>query len=109
MTKYVCPNCKKDFKQKINYINHTEKKKFPCKPKENIIHFKSITEDKKDLIKNIIISPPKTLQNSSDLPISPPKTLQNSSDLPISPPKTLQNSSDLLISPPNFLRFVNFT
>jgi hypothetical protein len=31
MSKYVCPSCNKDFKQKINFLNHTEKKKVPCK------------------------------------------------------------------------------
>jgi hypothetical protein len=31
MTIYICPNCNKDFKQKINFINHTINKKIPCK------------------------------------------------------------------------------
>lgn len=30
MSKYVCLNCNKDFKQKTNFINHTMYKKIPC-------------------------------------------------------------------------------
>ena len=29
MSKYICPNYNKDFKQKINFINYI-KKKVPC-------------------------------------------------------------------------------
>jgi hypothetical protein len=32
MSKYICPNCNYDFKQKSHYVNHTEKKKKPCNP-----------------------------------------------------------------------------
>ena len=34
--KYVCKLCNKDFKQKSNYINHTEKKKNTCRINEVI-------------------------------------------------------------------------
>lgn len=37
MSKYVCNNCKKDFKQKSNYENHTKFRKKPCLPTENKI------------------------------------------------------------------------
>ena len=30
MSKYICPNCNHDFKQKSNYITHIENKKKPC-------------------------------------------------------------------------------
>lgn len=30
MSKYVCLNCNKDFKQKTNFLNHTIYKKNPC-------------------------------------------------------------------------------
>lgn len=35
MSKYVCLNCNKDFKQKTNFLNHTIYKKNPC-VKQNI-------------------------------------------------------------------------
>ena len=38
MSKYICPNCNKDFKQKINFINHTEKKKLPCQVISNFLN-----------------------------------------------------------------------
>ena len=31
MSKYICPNCKYDFKQKSHYIRHIYQKKNPCK------------------------------------------------------------------------------
>jgi len=34
MSKYVCLNCNKDFKQKTNFINHTIYKKNPCLKKD---------------------------------------------------------------------------
>ncbi len=34
MVKHICPTCFKEFKKKTHYINHTEHKKKPCKPKE---------------------------------------------------------------------------
>ena len=57
MVNYICPNCNKDFKQRSNYISHTESKKKPCvktaiiipKPsKEQILSnlISPITEDK---------------------------------------------------------------
>jgi hypothetical protein len=36
MSKYICPNCNYDFKQKSHYIRHVENKKKPCKIKEKI-------------------------------------------------------------------------
>ena len=35
MSKYVCLNCNKDFKQKTNFINHTIYKKNPCLKKNS--------------------------------------------------------------------------
>jgi len=32
MVEYTCPICNKNFKQKCHFINHTERKKKPCKP-----------------------------------------------------------------------------
>ena len=32
MVKYKCNNCLKEFKQKCHYVNHVEKKKYPCQP-----------------------------------------------------------------------------
>ena len=59
MTKYICPNCSKDFKQKINFINHTEKKKIPC-----------------NLINNSLIPPisAKIYKNSQKSAKIPPKS-----------------------------------
>ncbi len=37
MVNYICPICSKQFKQKSHYIDHTENKKKPCKPKTNLI------------------------------------------------------------------------
>ena len=36
MVIYTCNICNKNFNKKSNYINHTEKKKTPCKSKNNI-------------------------------------------------------------------------
>ena len=36
MTKYICPNCNKDFKQKSNYESHTVNKKNPCIKQKDI-------------------------------------------------------------------------
>jgi hypothetical protein len=57
MTKYICPNCNKDFKQKINFINHTEKKKIPCEPNINILNDKSVDD-------TLLINPPQKLHKN---------------------------------------------
>ena len=66
MSKYICPNCKKDFKQKSHYDDHTKYKKKPCvaiiqiapqAPNENIlapiapniINNKDLIEEKKHI------------------------------------------------------------
>ncbi len=36
MVNYTCLKCGKEFNRKCNFIDHTEKKKNPCKPKINI-------------------------------------------------------------------------
>ena len=46
MVKYICNICKKDFNQKCHYVNHTEKKKYPCKPNNIIIIDKSLNMPK---------------------------------------------------------------
>jgi len=94
MSKYICPNCKKDFKQKINFVNHTINKKVPCEPKPILINEKSISDNN-----NIISSKlPPTSSNlppiSSDLPpISSDFTLI-SSDLPPTSSNLPPTSSD---------------
>jgi hypothetical protein len=37
MVNYICQICNKNFSRKSDYIYHTENKKKPCKPKQNII------------------------------------------------------------------------
>jgi hypothetical protein len=37
MSKYICPNCNYDFKQKSHYIRHVENKKKPCKSVEKVL------------------------------------------------------------------------
>ncbi len=32
MVNYICKNCFKEFKKKDDYIKHTERRKYPCKP-----------------------------------------------------------------------------
>jgi hypothetical protein len=44
MSKYICPTCNKDFKQKINFINHTINKKIPCKIITEIMNNSKIPE-----------------------------------------------------------------
>jgi hypothetical protein len=60
MTKYICPNCNKDFKQKINFINHTEKKKIPCETNINL----SIDKSVDDKLINLLINPPQKLHKT---------------------------------------------
>ncbi len=36
MVIYTCPNCLKEFKQKCHFIEHTLKRKYPCRPKDKI-------------------------------------------------------------------------
>ena len=57
MSKYVCPNCNKDFKQKINFINHTEKKKVPCRVISNFLNSPNCSEIAPNCSKNILIAP----------------------------------------------------
>jgi hypothetical protein len=107
MSKYVCPNCNKDFKQKINFINHTVKKKIPCKAIEILENKKSIDEDNNLTSSNF---PPNYLQNEKSSSNFPPNYLQNekssSNFPPISensskiPPISLQNSTSSSKIPP---------
>jgi hypothetical protein len=64
MSKYVCPNCNKDFKQKINYINHTEKKKTPCEANTNTQNSSNINIDNMAIPDQV---PPKPNNNDIDV------------------------------------------
>jgi len=62
MIKYLCKTCNKEFKQKIHFINHTEKKKYPCNT-------------------NIVIN----TSNSLKIPQNPSNFPQNPSNFPQNP------------------------
>ncbi len=82
MSKYVCPDCNKDFKQKINFINHTEKKKKPCKETINLPITKTIEKsiiDNKNKIPSQI--PSFSSQNPSFSSQSPSFSSQNPSQI----------------------------
>ena len=81
MSNYICPNCNKDFKQKINFINHTEKKKVPCR-----------------IITNYFI-PPKFTKIPPKSAKIPPKTDKVPPKSAKIPPKTA-NIIDILIKDP---------
>ncbi len=38
MVIYICEKCNKKFNKKSNYITHTENKKLPCRPNQDLIH-----------------------------------------------------------------------
>ena len=91
MSKYICPNCNKDFKQKINFINHTEKKKLPCQLIANYLNTPKTTK----LAEILIDSPPKTTKLVEILINSPPKTtklVENLIDNLIKDPEPNSNS-----------------
>jgi hypothetical protein len=46
MSKYICPNCNHDFKQKSNYIDHIQNKKKPCvKQSQNFTKNEEISQN----------------------------------------------------------------
>ncbi len=51
MVLYTCPTCSKEFSKKCDFINHTVKKKKPCKPnnKTNLINNDFLTENNNNL------------------------------------------------------------
>lgn len=66
MSKYVCLNCNKDFKQKTNFLNHTIYKKNPC-IKKNIYENNNSNQNKEQNISSINFAKRENKSNSEDI------------------------------------------
>ena len=91
MTIYICPNCKKDFKQKINFINHTINKKIPCKVITDLINTKKLTENIVNLTENIV----NLTENTVDLTENTINLTENTINLTEIKVDLIENTVDL--------------